>query len=79
MIQAHSFTKFLVAPVRERGLKSVAAPTAHKSESRSRKGAWIEIQVVCWPMVKMGGRSRKGAWIEILKTKRDTKSYSSLP
>ena len=35
----------LVAPVRERGLKS--APSGHKnggSAGRSRKGAWIEIQ-----------------------------------
>ena len=33
----------VVAPARERGLKSAAWPSAPQSLSRSREGAWIEI------------------------------------
>ena len=55
-----------VAPVRERGLKLLlVAPLRLLIVSRSRKGAWIEIEDI----FKLGfvtiSRSRKGAWIEI--------------
>ena len=33
--------------------------------SRSRKGAWIEIEQSCTARIHLCGRSRKGAWIEI--------------
>ena len=32
---------------------------------RSRKGAWIEIEVLWQNLIQMLSRSRKGAWIEI--------------
>ena len=41
-------------------------PALELAHGRSRKGAWIEIQVVLETMNPMKGRSRKGAWIEIL-------------
>ena len=33
-----------VAPVRERGLKFSSSEDAYKKDSRSREGAWIEMQ-----------------------------------
>ena len=36
--------------------------------SRSRKGAWIEIDSNGITNVKRVSRSRKGAWIEIIQT-----------
>ena len=54
-----------VAPVRERGLKFEWRVCRLSRQSRSRKGAWIEILPV--PNIYCGTRrrSRKGAWIEI--------------
>ena len=54
-----------VAPARERGFKLIGGRYSACNSSRSREGAWIEInfhhiqadQTVC--------RSREGAWIEI--------------
>ena len=37
---------------------------------RSRKGAWIEIDLTDISDFKEQGRSRKGAWIEILSYMR---------
>ena len=47
---------------------------------RSRKGAWIEINV--WSNVEVGilSRSRKGAWIEIEEEKEEAeREAKSLP
>ena len=56
----------LVAPARERGLKSdMDLQTCVEADSRSREGAWIEIGVVRDLKDPQRGRSREGAWIEI--------------
>ena len=56
----------LVAPVRERGLKYITTATAiSRKTSRSREGAWIEIQKFVTLPTLSDGRSREGAWIEI--------------
>ena len=56
-----------VAPVRERGLKSVFL-IIFLSEvfCRSREGAWIEIMCCGITTCLDSSRSREGAWIEIL-------------
>ena len=41
-------------------------------ESRSRKGAWIEIHWKNITRTARCGRSRKGAWIEILARKKSS-------
>ena len=56
-----------VAPVRERGLKSLYSEAVSLHCRRSREGAWIEIQTVTSFQSLPGGRSREGAWIEIAK------------
>ena len=56
---------FIVAPVRERGLKCAGAYGKKTPFGRSREGAWIEIQSTRIVICSVGGRSRKGAWIEI--------------
>ena len=56
----------MVAPARERGLKYVLKNLDKQHVSRSRKGAWIEIEGGCIPGWDMERRSRKGAWIEML-------------
>ena len=55
-----------VAPVRERGLKSVLMLLATSLKSRSREGAWIEIPDARLQRPEYLGRSREGAWIEII-------------
>ena len=55
----------LVAPVRERGLKWYLYWWFPCWFCRSRKGAWIEINIEAHKGDKNVGRSRKGAWIEI--------------
>ena len=58
--------KLYVAPARERGLKcNHAIPRLKNLKCRSRKGAWIEIDVRRKPTKTKNSRSRKGAWIEI--------------
>ena len=54
-----------VAPVRERGLKSLLVAFLVIGLRRSRKGAWIEMFGVTTILGSAGCRSRKGAWIEI--------------
>ncbi len=55
-----------VAPVRERGLKLLrSALTLSMIISRSREGAWIEIQLAAQSAEATARRSREGAWIEI--------------
>ena len=55
-----------VAPVRERGLKSLSIGDKALTElGRSRKGAWIEMFAPALSSIVAHGRSRKGAWIEI--------------
>ena len=54
-----------VAPVRERGLKSLYILLFRSLQRRSRKGAWIEIMVLKTFVSMEKGRSRKGAWIEM--------------
>ena len=56
----------MVAPARERGLKSFAVVAFFATVGgRSREGAWIEI--ICSKIIMqcLVGRSREGAWIEI--------------
>ena len=57
----------MVAPVRERGLKSCGQCLGCRLDNgRSREGAWIEM--VDYPendYEEFYGRSREGAWIEI--------------
>ena len=60
----------VVAPVRERGLKYHALKDITLPESRSREGAWIEIEGGCIPGWDMECRSREGAWIEIFIGRR---------
>ena len=55
----------MVAPVRERGLKSVPKRMHQKTCRRSREGAWIEIDDVDCIITHCCRRSREGAWIEI--------------
>ncbi len=55
----------IVAPVRERGLKSIRPLPSSKGWSRSREGAWIEIPARKRVQRQSAGRSREGAWIEI--------------
>ena len=56
-----------VAPVRERGLKSLSVVKSKLQRySRSREGAWIEICRSVSRQEKRQGRSREGAWIEIV-------------
>ena len=55
-----------VAPVRERGLKSLTATVLpRRLKRRSREGAWIEIAWRAAADVPLLRRSREGAWIEI--------------
>ena len=61
-----NITTQLVAPARERGLKSSDVRKISSLTGRSRKGAWIEIYKQNLDNAKKQGRSRKGAWIEIL-------------
>ena len=56
---------FIVAPVRERGLKLHINKIILHSSSRSREGAWIEIRTVFVSPLLTLSRSREGAWIEI--------------
>ena len=56
----------IVAPVRERGLKSRYYQTLfERTNRRTREGAWIEIAPRRKRMNRTACRSRKGAWIEI--------------
>ena len=55
----------MVAPARERGLKSRLLNVIMLIPRRSRKGAWIEILYHAWLHFATFCRSRKGAWIEI--------------
>ena len=55
-----------VAPVRERGLKYACNEQPIDENGRSRKGAWIEIQISLNENLGKYSRSRKGAWIEIV-------------
>ena len=55
----------VVAPARERGLKSHCTYYSPISVSRSREGAWIEIAQISEIESKKAGRSREGAWIEM--------------
>ena len=55
----------MVAPVRERGLKSNIIRKPTKTQSRSREGAWIEIMVMNKSTLQALRRSREGAWIEM--------------
>ena len=57
--------KRYVAPVRERGLKSLRKTASLMIMRRSRKGAWIEIPTPLEWYLLVKRRSRKGAWIEI--------------
>ena len=58
--------KDIVAPARERGLKSVCGYAKKvNGGGRSREGAWIEIRPVCRQEHQWESRSREGAWIEI--------------
>ena len=54
-----------VAPARERGLKCSIVRVCNIDVSRSREGAWIEINIEAHKGDKNVGRSREGAWIEI--------------
>ena len=54
-----------VAPVRERGLKSLYMPFLLPFLRRSREGAWIEIPPYLIVLPIAHSRSREGAWIEI--------------
>ena len=56
---------YLVAPVRERGLKLQNDGRTAWRASRSREGAWIEIAKAAQKQADTA-RSREGAWIEIL-------------
>ena len=65
------FIQEVVAPVRERGLKcNNRGRELSLTQSRSRKGAWIEMQAVKSNSSPTIGRSRKGAWIEIVLESR---------
>ena len=55
----------MVAPARERGLKSADVMERCGEVGRSREGAWIEIQNVQRVNAPGRSRSREGAWIEI--------------
>ena len=55
-----------VAPVRERGLKYKLTSLLPTLYSRSREGAWIEIDLSLLNSALDSGRSREGAWIEIM-------------
>ena len=69
-----------VAPVRERGLKSLSVhEVVPVSYGRSREGAWIEINYS--PHIIKNGpcRSREGAWIEIKMELRELAREMSLP
>ena len=69
-----------VAPVRERGLKSCGQCLGCRLDSRSRKGAWIEMSLIGGALSNSAGRSRKGAWIEIAATGLyGTSGLESLP
>ena len=46
---------------------------------RSRKGAWIEIDVITLCLTNGLGRSRKGAWIEIRANGEPLPNTGSLP
>ena len=58
-------TEIFVAPARERGLKFVLFGFLLKLRSRSREGAWIEMDSDGLKLTHDSGRSREGAWIEI--------------
>ena len=56
----------MVAPARERGLKSCGQCLGCRlDKGRSREGAWIEISTRPCGHKYNKGRSREGAWIEI--------------
>ena len=57
----------MVAPVRERGLKSCGQCLGCRLDSRSREGAWIEIAAGNSAKAANRRRSREGAWIEMPK------------
>ena len=54
-----------VAPARERGLKWQFYRREYHGYSRSREGAWIEIEKIKEAETMKFSRSREGAWIEI--------------
>ena len=47
--------------------------------SRSREGAWIEIQNISKQRNQTNGRSREGAWIEISSVKSEKQMLSVAP
>ena len=55
-----------VDPARERGLKFLGFQPFGIDDSRSREGAWIEIDNGVGAGVTNSSRSREGAWIEIV-------------
>ena len=57
---------FLVAPVRERGLKSLAStPPAYSPQVAPVRERGLKWSISQYTMQVTFGRSRKGAWIEI--------------
>ena len=69
-----------VAPVRERGLKLVQLGNkAIETRSRSREGAWIEIEQGAKCRATADSRSREGAWIEIMLIVKALVCRMSLP
>ena len=73
------FPRFVVAPVRERGLKWIGRGPVNSYGCRSRKGAWIEMSMLMPMRLRAMCRSRKGAWIEILLALLDGCYAASLP
>ena len=69
----------VVAPVRERGLKSLPIDSDAGNYSRSREGAWIEIMSPVVIMDRYLCRSREGAWIEIVTSNCNSLIIWSLP
>ena len=68
----------MVAPARERGLKSgTGYRLMGKEPRRSREGAWIEIRLRRQRKRLDQRRSREGAWIEIDMNSLD-KSYDNV-
>ena len=75
MIIMDNIRTLRVAPVRERGLKFSLVLLVYTVPSRSREGAWIEIEDI----FKLGfvtiSRSREGAWIEIYSEYYELSNY----